>query len=354
MKVLYDSQIFSLQKFGGISRYIYELIYNNKGLYETVLAGKYFENKYLSETKFYKDKLFFDFKYKKYLLNEYNKKFSKEIIKENKYDILHPTYYDTYFMKINKKPYVIDAHDMIQELFPINSIAQKKIREKKSIVMHNASAIIAVSENTKKDLLKLYPEIQESKVHVCYRGSFWESINKKQNQDNYILFTGQRSFYKNFINFVKAVAPLLKKYNIRLICTGSPFSKSEITLFEELDIYSNIKNVFANDSELKNLYAHAICFVYPSLYEGFGVPILESWAMKCPIALSSTSCFPEIAENAGLYFDPNNIDDIKDKVEQLINDSKLQNDLINKGTERIKKFNWSDKIDETFSIYNSL
>ena len=102
------------------------------------------------------------------------------------------------------------------------------------------------------------------------------------------------------------------------------------------------------------MYAHAICFVYPSLYEGFGVPILESWAMKCPIALSSTSCFPEIAENAGLYFDPNNIDDIKDKVEQLINDSKLQNDLINKGTERIKKFNWSDKIDETFSIYNSL
>lgn len=354
MKILYDSQIFSLQKFGGISRYIYELLSHKTDEYEAVLAGKYLENEYLKDTPYYKKLLLRETKYKKYLINELNKRYSNKLIKNGEYDIFHATYYDTYFLHVNKKPFVIDAHDMIQELFPMNTMAQKAIRKRKSILMHKADAILAVSENTKNDVLKLYPDIDADKIHVCYRGSFWHKIDKVQKKKDYILYTGQRSYYKNFKPFIIAVSPILQKYNLHLICTGSPFTKDEKCLIQENHVDTLVSCRFATDNELQTLYSQAICFIYPSLYEGFGLPILEAWASGCPLALSNTSCFPEIASEAGFYFDPYNIDDMRNKIDTLITNKSLQNELIEKGFARLSLFQWKDKIKQTADIYKSL
>lgn len=354
IKILYDSQIFSLQKFGGISRYINELIFNDYRLYEPILAGKYFENEYLKKSSYYKPLPIREMRYKKYIVNELNKIYSCNVMCKGEYDILHATYYDTYFLHSNKKPFVVDAHDMIQELFPRNTVAQHLVRGKKSVVMHKANAIIAVSENTKKDILKIYPDLDESKIFVCHRGCFWDLIHGNIKKENYILFTGQRSYYKNFVNFIRAVAPLLQKYNINLICTGHSFSKNELALFKENNIEQFVKIEFADDEKLKYLYSHAMCFVYPSLYEGFGLPILEAWSMRCPLVLSNTSCFPEIAGDAGVFFNPNSVMDMREKIEQVIMDMELQKQIVYNGIKRMALFQWKEKIKQVAGIYQKI
>ena len=350
MKILYDSQIFALQRFGGVSRYFNELLFNKYNYYETFFSCRYSANEYLRETEYYRPINLLNSKYGKFLLNEINKKYTKKDFEKQNYDILHATYYDDYFLKSNKKPVIIDAHDMITELFPRKTLVQKILIQKKYNIFKNADAILAVSENTKKDLLKIYPDIPENKIFVCYRGSFWKLADEKEKKD-YILYTGQRNYYKNFKSFLIAVSVLLKKHNIKLICTASEFSVEECKLINELGINEYVEHRFSNDKELHDLYEHALCFVYPSLYEGFGLPILEAWSSCCPLVLSNASCFPEIAKEAGFYFDPNSIDDMRNSIEMVITNTKIQKELIENGKKRLLNFQWKDKIEETSNIY---
>ena len=168
--------------------------------------------------------------------------------------------------------------------------------------------IITVSENTKKDMIE-YWNIPPEKITVIYHGiqniNIEQIHNLKIINSPYILYVGARSKFKNFENAVKAYSIVNQKYpEIKFVCTGSDFTKSEIDLFESLNISKHIIHKSVNDIELFSLYHHAICYIYPSLYEGFGMPLLEAMACECPVICSNTSCFPEIAGNAALYLDP--------------------------------------------------
>ena len=110
----------------------------------------------------------------------------------------------------------------------------------------------------------------------------------------------------------------------------------------------------ANDNTLANLYKNAIAFVYPSLYEGFGVSLLEAMSMKCPIIASNLSSIPEILGSAGLYIDPKSSEDLKQKMEKLINDGELRNELIRKGLIQKEKFNWDKCAKETLEYYKEI
>lgn len=356
MKVLYDHQIFSGEKFGGVSRYFYELMINSNGYYDYQVSGLFSENEYVENLDIFKP-----FPIKKYfkgkirLVTLLNKRDSVRKIKRNPDCILHPTYYDPYFLNNKGQPVVLTVYDMIHERFPHYFMNDKSIFQYKKQSIMGADKIIAISESTKRDLLHFYPEVSEDKINVIYLGSSAKPFKEVNNSyGSYILFTGKRDKYKNFNSFAEAVAPLLIQYDLNLVCTGNNFTPEEIGFFESLGIRNRVYSKFVNDVELALLYSNAILFAFPSLYEGFGIPILEAFTNHCPLVLSDTSSFPEIAGDAGVYFDPNSINDIRKKIDDVIGSQSLRNELVLKGNERLKLFNWKKCAESTADVYHTL
>jgi glycosyltransferase involved in cell wall biosynthesis len=154
--------------------------------------------------------------------------------------------------------------------------------------------------------------------------------------------------------FINAVSSILTKYDLDLICTGSIFSEDEDLAFERLRIKSRVKHQFASEDDLKKLYEGAICFVYPSLYEGFGFPILEAFASNCPCLLSNASCFPEVAGDGAEYFDPYSVDDMRNAIEKVVSSQTLQDEMILRGRAVLQKYSWKKCAEETAELYNQL
>ncbi|WP_041611367.1 glycosyltransferase family 4 protein [Treponema primitia] len=358
MKILYDHQVFSWQKFGGISRYFYELMMHSQGLFDYELSGIFSDNEYMGTLKTYKNFLIpYQFKGKQRIVNTLNRTQSINLIKKAKYDIIHPTYYDPYILKLkktNRIPLIIDVHDMIYEKFPKNFRNPQKVINNKRKYFIRADKIVATSEKTKEDLLSIYSDIPENKIVVIYRGNTFPVNNIEQEKERYLLFTGSRHGYKNFNNFIIAIAPLMNKYNLKLICTGQKFSNKEMRLFENYKIENMVFCKMVTDCELIELYRKASAFIFPSLYEGFGLPILEAFSSGCPIILSNSSCFPEIAGDAAEYFDPCSLEDMRVVIEKVITSSSLREQLISKGKERVKQFSWERCANETAQVYSSL
>ncbi len=358
MRVLYDGQIFTIEKFGGISRYFYQLIENGKDLFEYDLSGALLVNQYI---KLLKPKKYCPFKFnnmrKGYIkikiihlidrLNGYD--FKKKIDRGN-YDILHPTFYNQDALS-TKKRLVITIHDMIPEFYYKNSQATE---EKKNLIF-KADKVIAISTNTKNDIIKLYPEINSDKIAIIHHGVDKEiAIKENQKRENYILFVGGRQGYKNFDRFLDAVAPLLLKYDLRLICTGYGFGGGEMDKLRALNILDRSSCHFFTEEGLKELYSKALCFVFPSFYEGFGLPILEAFAAGAPTLLANCSSLPEVGGDGALYFDPYSVDDMRSAIEKVVTSVDLQNQLILKGREKLKEYSWEKCARETADVYKSL
>jgi glycosyltransferase involved in cell wall biosynthesis len=379
MKILFDHQIFTAQRFGGISKYFVQLILNLPEDIITEIGIKYSNNEYLikSNLKQGLEKISFPFddflpcfnfigKHKLYTIisrfynaeNAYNtnKRISVELLKKQDFDIFHPTYYDDYFLEyLGNKPFILDIHDMIPELFP-GKLMNNKIIEKKANLAHKANHIIAVSENTKKDLMNLL-DIPEQKISVIYRGNTPAENTriKLELPDRYLLFVGERSYYKNFLFFASAISPVLQKNkDLFLICSGKNLSLSESSFLKKTGILSQTICKRFSENELFCLYKNALAFVFPSLYEGFGLPILEAFHAGCPVILSNSSCFPEIAGDAALYFDPESKDQIVKAIYQVLNDPSLRMSLVEKGKERVETFSWSKSTNQTADIYRQV
>mgnify|MGYP001407146430 CR=1 FL=1 len=360
MNVLFDYQAFWFQKQGGISRYFSCLMnsvdknnyfnYTNSTLFSNNIYLKDKNvNTFLKNRDFAgKNTLFSGLKY----LNRAN---CMRLANRGDFDVFHPTYYEDYFLNKTKIPFVLTCHDLTMEKFP--DLFSKKVtfsKQKKKLFTFS-SKIITISENTKEDLVEYYG-VEKKKIDVVHLSSnIDKSMAKPINQsvpEKFILFVGTRSTYKNFSFFVESISGLLKKdSNLYLVCVGKPFEESELKLIKELGVLSKVIRVSANDSELAYLYTKARLFVFPSLYEGFGIPILEAFNCGCPVALSNTSCFPEVAKNAGAYFNPTDSDSIKDAVEDILNNDKKRNLLIKKGFNRAKEFSWDKTAIKTKKVY---
>jgi glycosyltransferase involved in cell wall biosynthesis len=369
MKIVLDPQIFNIQKYGGISRYYTEIfsILAQKSENDVVLPLFYTNNVYLKESKLLQknNNLFFSILFflpkigisTKSITRKKSKQLANNTISNADYDLFVPTYYDSYFIDfLGSKPFVLTVYDMIHELFP-QYFADDSfgVVKNKILLMEKATTIIAVSQNTKRDILKIYPHIDASKIEVVYHGSsikIDESV-KVNLPDNYILFVGSRDNYKNFIFLLKSIATLLKKNSsLSLICAGGgEFKKRELDLITELELENQIIQISFQENELGHYYKNAKCFVFPSMYEGFGIPVLESMACGCPIVLANHSSFPEVAGDAGVYFDLNSSEDLKIKIEDLITDENLRKEYSEKGLEQVKKFNWKNAAEECLKVY---
>lgn len=352
MKILFDHQTF-YQVFGGVSRYFTELFTRiEKNGHQIVLSCKFSNNLYLNN---HRVRPFFPTIQRGkviQIMQLINKYFSKKVIKKGKYDVFHATQYSPYFIDVVERPFVITIHDMTSEIFNNNPINSKN----KKILIPLANKIIAISENTKNDILRFYPEVDPHKISVIYHGYTQKTYDSLPNKyGNYIFFVGQRNGYKNFKVFLKAIIPLLQKdASLQLVCTGTPFDSTEIKIMEDAGVYKKCHCSFVTDRQLFSLYSHAKVFVYPSLYEGFGITILEAFSNDCPVCMSSTSCFPEIGKDAALYFDPRSTTSIQKSVSSIIYDAKLTKALRIKGRKRIKYFSWEKSAYLHMKLYKAM
>lgn len=380
MKILYDHQVFEWQQFGGVSRYFLELYQNLPAETEREIAIKYSNNEYLKEVKGIAVSPIIDhraeflrgieFPGKGRIFNWFQKRFSQrypDAYKENaqntlaklntkQYDVFHPTFYNDYFLdSIGSKPFVITIHDLTYEKYPELYKANDVLSHKMRALASRANQIIAVSEQTKRDIISNYG-IDPARISVIYHGVRPSASRKPISNlpGKYILYVGAREGYKNFSYFVRAIRELLLKQDLCLVCAGSSFSEEELELFKYLDLQKRIESITVNDPELAFLYENALAFVYPSLSEGFGMPILEAFINGCPVALSSGSSFPEIAQEAAVYFDAKQGREMADVINHLVNDQELRRTMIERGYERARQFSWRMAAEKTLKVYESV
>lgn len=360
MRILYDHQAYTIQEYGGISRYFYELTHqlrigsNIEILNSLFLSNNVYikENGAIKSTPFLKGIKFWK---KTQIMLWINELKSSVAFNDDKFDIFHPTYYDTYYLKLkSKKPIVITFHDLIHEKFmqyDLQTLANKKR------VLNRADAIITISQNSKNDLMEYY-RIPEKRINVIsLASSFFSNENtEKIIKDNYILYVGGRNQYKNFNFFVKSIASLLlKSPDLNLYCAGGgSFTKEENILLHELRISKKVKQYSVSDDGLKQFYSGALAFLFPSIYEGFGIPLLEAMNCGCPIGASHTSSLSEVAGDAAFYFDPYDHNSILSATETLVNNQGIQSTLKRNGYKRAKEFSWAKTAELTARVYQGL
>lgn len=364
MKVLFDHQKFTTQRYGGISRYFANIIDQIRVAkdFDCEVGLLYSQNHYLKPNFNTLDRYLarpLNTERLARKLYDINEAYCKYLIGRNDFDIFHPTYYDTYFLRNLKKPLVTTIHDMTYEKLPEYFWAQDPLTRDKRLHTERADAIIAISETTKSDLIK-YHDVDESKISVIYHGIDLEAplmVDPVADlPEHYLLYVGDRSGYKNFYLFIDAFKILSEKHpDLNVILTGGgKLGIADLELLHRLKLEKKVKHVQVNDEQLNYLYQNALLFVYPSLHEGFGLPILEAFKASCPILLSNTPCFKEIAVDAVEYFEPHSLEDLYQKIETFIVDSSKRNGLIAKGKVRLRDFPLDHSIQKTLGLYRSL
>lgn len=366
MKIQYDHQIFTQQQYGGISRYFYELIKRFDGVENSCDVATFFSN-----NAYYNQKV--DSKLKPFFPNSnsritgkifrtVNQRTSSSVVKKGDFDVFHPTYYGDYFLEnLKSKPFVITFYDMIHEKFSDQFSElqlDQKIYHQKKLMIEKASKIIAISETTKRDIIEIFG-ISGTNIDVVHLGNSLinNSIGAKKIVDkDYILFVGNRSLYKNFKLFVQSVSELLIDNKLLLVCAGGgELTIDELAIIKGLGLEDYVVfEKIINDSVLSNLYANALFFVFPSLYEGFGIPVLESFACDCPALLSNGGSLIEVGGDAAEYFNPNDSNSIHTAVSNLINNQSLRQKLKENGAIRLNEFSWDNTFSNTLDVYKSV
>lgn len=253
---------------------------------------------------------------------------------------------------------IITVHDIAYERFPQNFNWKFSFVYKHMIpfIVHNSKHIFTVSEFSKNEISHFYNKDKKyiSVVYNAVNNIF--APQKKENQEKYILAVSSLNYQKNFHSLIKSFN-LLEDKKVKLFLVGG-INKSFANLELLKDIESNINIVFkgrVNDSELISLYSNAIVFVFPSLYEGFGIPPLEAQACGTPVVCSDVASLPEVGgENSVIYCEPYSVESIREKISLVLNDKKLQNSLREKGFKNVNRFSWEKSASKVVEIIKRL
>ena len=265
---------------------------------------------------------------------------------------------------------VLVVHDLSFELYPEFFTGKKRlwhqlINPKK--LCQKADALIAISQNTKNDLSNIY-QIPQDKIKVINPGIsqiFFQPILQDQKNeikskynlpDNFIFYLGNLEPRKNIESLISAFGQIKDQSYFLIIGGGEAWKyKKMYRTWQNSPIRKKIKFLgYVDNSDRPTLYSLAKVFVYPSVYEGFGLPPLEAMACGTPVITSFSSSLPEAVGNAGLMVDPNNYEDLAQAINQIISDPNLCQDLINKGKNRVNDFKWQNVGQKFLEIFNTL
>jgi glycosyltransferase involved in cell wall biosynthesis len=287
-----------------------------------------------------------------------------------KMDVIHFPFHtiDPSFFDI-KTPIVLTVHDIQQEYYPEFFDAETLYQRMKSYKpsAERADIIITLSENTKRTLVEKYG-IESEKIIVTYQGcggdfkridtpEVLNAVREKYSLPAKFIFYPAATWpHKNHIKLFEAIATLKEKYSFeeKLCLTGIPKENHRRVMdtVKKFNLDNKVNFLyFVPFSYMPVIYNLATIMVFPSLFEGFGIPLLEAMQVGLPIACSDRTSVPEIVGDAGIYFNPGSTEDIAEKIYQLWNDDDLKEKLILKGFERAKKFTWQQVIEKTVAAY---
>ncbi len=286
------------------------------------------------------------------------------VLNKYKCDIFHSTYSALNFPK-NGVRYILTVHDL--KSFRISDEYWKQDLKKYNIALKNADKIIAVSESTKKDILDFCP-IPSEKIKVIYEGvdeiyrkiedeDMLTSVSKKYGINKKFFFALGQVPRKNISRLIEAYSQFKYKNDFDLVIAGigagKPFCSTYFELVDRLSLNGNVRFIgyIENIKDLVYLYNISECFVFPSLYEGFGLPVLEAMACGAPVITSNVSALPEVGRDAALYVNPYNVQDIASAMGKIVEDQGFKNRLIDKGFLRAREFSWKKMAEETLETY---
>ncbi len=361
MRVAYDHQIFAAQQYGGISRYFVELasrVSRAPGVTAKVLALAHM-NEHLAQappdlvagrhvnSRF---KQFFG------VLDTLVAPVGLALFRP---DVVHETYYSGRRLAPRGAGVVVTVYDMIHELYTEAFPSSDHTATFKAAAVARADHVICISENTRRDLLKSI-KVSPEKISVIHLG--WNLDTKSPEiplpvHGPYLLYVGSRVGYKNFSRLLEAFArsvPLRRDYKL-VAFGGGPFTTAELNEIGGLNLDSSrVLHFGGGDPVLAALYRGASAFIYPSLYEGFGIPPLEAMSYGCPVICSSTSSLPEVAGPAAAYFDPLDVESLQATIERVLGSVELGASLIALGRKRVEQFSWDRCAQETLAVYRQL
>ena len=365
MKIVYDYQIFAGQQFGGISRYFVALAsaIARSGDRGTILAPVHV-NQHLraAPEKVAVGRYVPSVKYTGALIKGIDALLFGPMTRRIAPDIVHETYYPRSPSFHGAVPVVTTVHDMIHERFPRAFPAGDPTAARKAQAVHRADHVICVSENTRRDLLDAHA-LPENQVSVIYQGCDRlepgeRSASQLVGTTPYVLYVGARNGYKNFRGLVEALTrSAVLRNDLRIVCVGGgAISTAEREAYAAAGLkHHAVMHVSqSDDASLGALYTGAIALVYPSLYEGFGIPVLEAMLLGCPVICSNSSSLPEVAGDAAEYFAPGETDDLRAALEAVVGSRSRQEDLARRGRLRAALFSWQKCARETLQVYRSL
>lgn len=343
--IILDSGIFGLQKYGGISNYwsrLIERLHSHPDFEATLLLPKTiinteFDSSIANLVGFYTDD--FHPKIARYLSGKI----------ESSCDLFHTSYYRT---PSGGCKYVVTVYDFIYERYgkgPSQWIhSTQKLR-----ALKRSDAVICISESTRQDTLRFCPSLDPSKVHVVHlavdHNRFYEDKLRSDNDIvDTVLFVGQRGGHKRFDLAIKAVQEVK---NFKLGIIGPPLNEAEL---KNLNLLLKDRWLFfgaVDGSRLREIYSSVFCCIYPSDYEGFGLPILEAMACGCPVVAANNSSLPEVGGSAALYAREQLPCDY---AAQIVKVGSCRDKLVLQGLKHVRNFNWDKTFSETARIYSDV
>ena len=271
-------------------------------------------------------------------------------------------------------PYIITVHDLIR-YFDMDGeetfIRSPNRRDRHYLNLdfegiRKAMRIIAVSQSTKDDLMH-YLDIPDERISVVYEGidhRVFRPVSQRIYNHPYILFVSTEHPRKNFTTLLKAFSQLKSESRfkeLKLVKVGNAggqetdFRSQTMGVVESLNLSNEvIFTDFVPEADLPTYYSGAEVFVLPSLYEGFGFPVLEAMACACPVITSNNSSLPEVVGEAGIMVDPQNTNNLAQAMSKVLTDSKLRDNMIRKGLEQAKRFSWEKAAEQTLEVYHKV
>jgi len=360
--VRFDTDVFSFQSEGGISRYFAELLRHlpRQGIDARIFAPAHM-NRHLAMLPFARTH---GFAIPAALRNGASRRVAALLlriadqlaVRLGSHDLLHLTYYRRRYP--TSSGVVTTVVDMIPELFPEQFRGWNphpgKLRQ-----IRESRVVLAISDATRRDILRLLPDLQTKVVVTPLAvdvGRFEVAERRPGVSENRLLYVGRREGYKNFEMFSRAAARILERRpSLRLLCVGGgAFSAGELAPFVERGCAERVRQRSVAETALPRIYAESLALIVPSLYEGFGLPVLEAFAGSCPAVLSDAGALPEVAGDAALYFRATEEDDLERAVEEVLSRPELRKELRSKGRDRVREFSWERTAEATARAYRSV
>ena len=371
MRIVFDAQIFCAQRFGGISRYFASLtreLAEMDGFVPRIVAPLHVNNyaAHLPRALVVGRKVEWLGK-ARVAVGAMSCLLGELVQYKLRPDIVHRTYYYPQPRLPRSSRTIVSVYDMTYERFPQHFRTDDPVPRWKQAAVKRADHVVCISENTRRDVLELC-DIAPERVSVTYLG--YDSLATLLVQEDraaareslggsnrpYLLYVGSRSGCKNFPALLRAFAGSHRlRQDFTLVCFGGgDFTAEEATLIGKLGAFQCVRHASGGDAALARAYRGAELFVYPSLYEGFGIPPLEAMSLDCPVACSNSSSLPEVVGEAAATFEPTDEDAIRDTLERTLESSTRRQELVALGRIRKNLFSWRRCALETAQIYRSL